>query len=49
MTHRNVTNALTLPPANLGILPGTKVAQVLNVSFDMGESLLVIIAWRLLN
>lgn len=34
--HRNVTNALLLEPASLGITIGTKVAQVLNVAFDMG-------------
>ncbi|OAG08443.1 acetyl-CoA synthetase-like protein [Paraphaeosphaeria sporulosa] len=36
VAHGNVTNALLLNPGKLGIVPGTKVGQVLNVSFDMG-------------
>lgn len=36
VSHGNVTNALLLEPANLGIKVGSKVAQVLNVAFDMG-------------
>ncbi|KAF2749974.1 acetyl-CoA synthetase-like protein [Sporormia fimetaria CBS 119925] len=39
--HRNVTNALLLEPGKLSIAPGTKVAQVLNIAFDMG-------AWEIL-
>ena len=31
-----MTNALLLEPANLGITIGSKVAQVLNIAFDMG-------------
>lgn len=37
VTHRNVTNLLTIAPGNLGIKPGTKVAQLLSISFDMGR------------
>lgn len=37
VTHSNVTNLVCLSPGNLGIRPGTKVGQVLNVGFDMGE------------
>jgi acyl-CoA synthetase (AMP-forming)/AMP-acid ligase II len=35
VTHGNVTNALLTEPANLGITVGRKVAQQLNVGFDM--------------
>ena len=38
VTHRNVTNLLTLAPGNLCIKPGSRVAQVLSISFDMGRS-----------
>ena len=38
VTHRNVTNLLTLAPGNLRIKPGARVAQVLSISFDMGRS-----------
>jgi acyl-CoA synthetase (AMP-forming)/AMP-acid ligase II len=41
VSHGNVTNALLLEPANLGITIGSKVAQVLNIAFDMG-------AWEIL-
>ncbi|KAF2034561.1 acetyl-CoA synthetase-like protein [Setomelanomma holmii] len=41
VSHRNVTNALLLEPARLGISVGSKVAQVLNIAFDMG-------AWEIL-
>ena len=34
--HANVTNALLLEPARLNITVGSRVAQVLNVAFDMG-------------
>jgi hypothetical protein len=37
VSHRNVTNALLLEPAKLGITVGSKVAQVLSIAFDMGE------------
>lgn len=36
VSHKNVTNALLLNPARLGITLGSKVAQVLNIAFDMG-------------
>lgn len=35
--HRNVCNLLTLAPGNVGMAPGRKVAQLLSVSFDMGQ------------
>lgn len=38
VSHGNVTNALLLRPANLGISHGSKVGQFLNVAFDMGKS-----------
>ncbi|KAL6708722.1 hypothetical protein ACN47E_002418 [Coniothyrium glycines] len=41
VSHSNVTNALLLEPANLGITIGSNVAQVLNIAFDMG-------AWEIL-
>lgn len=37
VSHANVTNALLLEPANLGIRTGSKVGSVLSVAFDMGE------------
>jgi hypothetical protein len=37
VTHENVTNLVCLAPGNLGIKPGTKVGQLLNISFDMGK------------
>lgn len=37
MTHSNVTNLVCLLPGGLGIRPGVKVGQVLNISFDMGK------------
>ena len=36
VAHGNVTNALLIGPGRLGITTGTKVGQVLSVSFDMG-------------
>ncbi|PBK90018.1 AMP-binding protein [Armillaria gallica] len=35
VSHSNVTNLLSLSPGNLGIRQGTKVAQLLNIAFDM--------------
>lgn len=35
VSHGNVTNLLTAAPGNVGIKPGTRVAQLLSVSFDM--------------
>ncbi len=37
VTHSNVTNLVCLSPGSLGIRPGTRVGQILNISFDMGE------------
>ena len=37
VTHRNVTNLLTIAPGNLDIKPGKRVAQLLSISFDMGR------------
>lgn len=34
--HQNVANLVCMSPGNLGIGPGNKVGQVLNISFDMG-------------
>lgn len=42
VAHGNVTNTLCLSPADLDIVPGTKVSQVLNISFDMGKSLILL-------
>lgn len=36
VTHKNVANLVCLSPGGLHIGPGTKVGQVLNISFDMG-------------
>ncbi|PAV16912.1 nonribosomal peptide synthetase 12 [Pyrrhoderma noxium] len=33
--HRNVTNLVCLKPGNVGMAPGKRVAQLLNVAFDM--------------
>ncbi|KAF9692390.1 hypothetical protein EKO04_009613 [Ascochyta lentis] len=41
VSHSNITNALLLEPANLGIKHGSKVGSVLSVAFDMG-------AWEIL-
>ncbi|KAG7453202.1 AMP-binding protein [Guyanagaster necrorhizus] len=35
VSHSNVTNLLSLSPGNLHIKPGMKVAQLLNIAFDM--------------
>ncbi|KAL7961303.1 non-ribosomal peptide synthetase [Trichoderma compactum] len=35
VTQRNVTNLVCMSPGNLGIRPGHRVGQVLNISFDM--------------
>ncbi|KUO06068.1 amino acid adenylation domain-containing protein [Streptomyces caeruleatus] len=42
VTHRNVANILLTAPGNLGIRPGDRVAQLLNVAFDMA-------AWEILG
>ncbi|WFE55351.1 amino acid adenylation domain-containing protein [Micromonospora sp. WMMD712] len=42
VTHGNVANLLLTAPGNLGIGPGRRVAQLLNVAFDMA-------AWEILG
>ena len=42
VTHKNVTNILLTSPGNLGMRPGLKVSQILNISFDMS-------AWEILG
>ncbi len=42
VTHRNVANILLTAPGDLGIRPGDRVAQLLNVAFDMA-------AWEILG
>ena len=42
VTHGNVCNILLTAPGNLGIRPGTKVAQILSITFDMA-------AWEILG
>jgi acyl-coenzyme A synthetase/AMP-(fatty) acid ligase len=37
VTHKNVTNILCQPPGSLGMGSGSKVGQVLSISFDMGN------------
>lgn len=37
VTHQNVTNLICQSPGDLGIKPGTRVGQVLSISFDMGK------------
>ncbi|CAK5270169.1 unnamed protein product [Mycena citricolor] len=39
--HRNVTNLVCLAPGNLGITPGMRVSQLMNIGFDMA-------AWEIL-
>ncbi|EAU85234.1 nonribosomal peptide synthetase 12 [Coprinopsis cinerea okayama7 len=42
VTHGNVTNLLCLAPGNLGMKPGMRVAQIMNISFDLA-------AWEILG
>lgn len=42
VTHRNVANILLTSPGSLGIRPGDRVAQLLNIAFDMA-------AWEILG
>ncbi|MFD9072976.1 amino acid adenylation domain-containing protein [Streptomyces lasiicapitis] len=42
VTHRNVCNILLTEPGGLGIGPGLRVAQLLNIAFDMA-------AWEILG
>lgn len=37
VTHNNVANLVCQYPGNLGVSPGDRVGQVLNISFDMGK------------
>ncbi|KAF9011777.1 hypothetical protein BDQ17DRAFT_1396862 [Cyathus striatus] len=40
--HRGVTNVISGSPGNVGMRPGMRVAQLLNIAFDMG-------AWEVLG
>jgi amino acid adenylation domain-containing protein len=40
--HRGVTNVISGSPGNVGMAPGMRVAQLLNIAFDMG-------AWEILG
>ncbi|KAJ7204821.1 putative nonribosomal peptide synthetase [Mycena pura] len=40
--HRGVTNVISGPPADVGMKPGLRVGQFLNIAFDMG-------AWEILG
>lgn len=42
VSHQNVTNLILNAPGNLGIKPGIKVSQILNIAFDMA-------AWEILG
>ena len=42
VTHRNVCNIIHTAPGNLGMAPGQRVGQVLNIGFDMA-------AWEILG
>ncbi|PPQ91669.1 hypothetical protein CVT25_012882 [Psilocybe cyanescens] len=42
VTHGNTTNLLCLAPGNLGMRPGLRVSQLMNISFDMA-------AWEILG
>jgi D-alanine--poly(phosphoribitol) ligase subunit 1 len=42
ITHRNVCNLLLTEPGNLGIRPGWRVGQILNIAFDLA-------AWEVLG
>ncbi|GAB2613286.1 hypothetical protein GCM10027168_52520 [Streptomyces capparidis] len=42
VTHRNVCNILLTEPGSLGMRPGWRVAQILNIAFDMA-------AWEILG
>ncbi|KAF9260478.1 amino acid adenylation domain-containing protein [Marasmius fiardii PR-910] len=37
VTHGNVTNLVCLSPGNLGLVPGKRVSQLMNISFDMAQ------------
>ncbi|KAG5645161.1 hypothetical protein DXG03_006785 [Asterophora parasitica] len=40
--HIGIANVLSAPPANMYLAPGTRIASLLNIAFDMG-------AWELLG
>ncbi|KAJ6508780.1 nonribosomal peptide synthetase 12 [Mycena sanguinolenta] len=40
--HRNVTNLVCLAPGDLGMAPGVRVSQLMNIAFDMA-------AWEILG
>ncbi|KAG6856720.1 hypothetical protein H0H87_001509 [Tephrocybe sp. NHM501043] len=40
--HRGIANVLSGPPGNVSMAPGLRVAQLLNIAFDMG-------AWEILG
>ncbi|MEE9387977.1 MAG: AMP-binding protein [Paracoccaceae bacterium] len=42
VTHRNLCNILQTAPGDMGIKPGTRVAQILSIAFDMA-------AWEILG
>jgi D-alanine--poly(phosphoribitol) ligase subunit 1 len=42
VTHRNLCNILLTEPGGLGMAPGLKVSQILNIAFDMS-------AWEILG
>ncbi|ABP53253.1 amino acid adenylation domain-containing protein [Salinispora tropica] len=42
VTHRNICNILLTAPGDLGIRPGWRVGQILNIAFDMA-------AWEILG
>ncbi|MDM0059111.1 amino acid adenylation domain-containing protein [Variovorax fucosicus] len=42
VTHRNVCNIIHTAPGNLGMAPGQRVGQILNIGFDMA-------AWEILG
>ena len=42
VTHKNVCNILLTDPGSLGMCPGLKVSQILNIAFDMA-------AWEILG
>ncbi|MGF1768360.1 AMP-binding protein [Enterovibrio makurazakiensis] len=35
VTHQNVCNVVMTSPGNLGVKPGTRVSQLMNIAFDM--------------
>ncbi|PPR06777.1 hypothetical protein CVT24_011277 [Panaeolus cyanescens] len=37
VTHGNVTNLVCLSPGNLGLRPGLRISQLMNISFDMAQ------------